>query len=164
MKREPPFLTDDEADKIWRQGNQRTFGVEATDQATLTTPQLRRQINDLQHELYLRTESDARASSDSTLPFNSLAERLFRQGKRSDISDKNAETGLNQSKTTKDQILKSSTVFSDQIPFFGTNKTQIDQSSSSEDPHPNQSDIVDQGTVKDKKERARKRVLLPLVR
>jgi hypothetical protein len=107
MKHQPPFVSEEEADNTWRQGNKRMFGVERSskdnlgEQTTLTTPQLEKRISDLQYELYLRTETQDKAHRDSTLPFNSLAARVFRQGRKSDTSDEKQNNHPDQSKTSE---------------------------------------------------------------
>jgi hypothetical protein len=145
MKQQPPFSSDKDADNTWRKGNERIFGVEASradnlnSPSVLTTPQLQDRINDLQHELYLRTETEARAHQDSTLPFNSLAARLFRQGKRS-ISDESRKTSPDQSKSSNDQVFQSRAVLSRQKALSPKNDTFFDQSEEAIAPLPTQSD------------------------
>ncbi len=133
MKKQPPFSSDKDADNTWRQGNERMFGVEESraenlnSPSALTTPQLQERINDLQHELYLRTETEARAHQDSTLPFNSLAARVFRQGKRS-ISDESRKTSPDQSKSSGGQNFQSRAGESHQKALSPKNNIFLDQS------------------------------------
>jgi hypothetical protein len=86
MRSQEPLVSDAEADRNWRQGNETMFG-----QTELTTPQLEKKINDLQYELYLRTESAARAHPDWAPPSKPLVSRTFRQGNRTYTADKKTQ-------------------------------------------------------------------------
>ncbi len=143
MKAQPPFLSDTEADEAWHQGNDRMLGDRC-----LTDEMIQQQINVLQDILAQRTkpaltEPVDRASQRREPSAKGLAQRVFRQGVRSAISDKNQEKVTNQPKSRNMQ-------FSGVLDVPGPKKLQPDQSASSGQSVslsvPLENDISDRGT------------------
>ncbi len=93
MKDQPPYMTDDEADRTWQQGNERLFGRKSP-----SIQDLQNQINDLQDQLDRRK---LQSSSDTMAQDTPFTARIFRQGQKSNTSDKNPKHPLSQSKTHK---------------------------------------------------------------
>jgi hypothetical protein len=123
MRSQEPVVSDAEADRIWKQGNESMFG-----QTELTTPQLEKRINDLQYELYLRTESAARAHPDWAPPSKPLVSRTFRQGRKTDTADKMPKPPSNQSASEKRSFLLPKADAHDKMSVSTKHKKSINQS------------------------------------
>jgi hypothetical protein len=161
MKRQSPLMSDEEADATWRRSNELMFGREGNHQDSVS--EIKQKINDLQYELYLRTEAEARAHPDSTLPFNSLAARVFYQGKRSMITEENPKRSTNQKRNTNQSqattgfFVPPPRILPRKKPTSGKNPTQTVQSSSSDGPDTTQSDFQNQDASVDVTSSVRKK-------
>ena len=95
MIEQPPFLTDEEADRVWRQSNDSLFG-----RTSPTTIELEQQILNLQRVLNERKKNaqPSPQSHDTNLPgtiqdqqspiTHSLESRVLRKDKSTNMSDK----------------------------------------------------------------------------
>ena len=110
MKDTPPYMTDKEADQVWRQSNDALFGLQSP-----TNVELEQQIDNLQRLLQRRQSApdpiipeDKRASQEMATwrqPIaNAMTSRIFRQGMKSGISDKNETSSINQSNTHNEEF------------------------------------------------------------
>ena len=141
MKEQPPYLSDAEADRVWRQSNDSLFG-----DTTPTNLELEQQIQYLQRTLDQRRQTtqpsprnpDKEIATDTQdqqqPPKQSLESRVFRQGYRSPTADKNQKTSVNQSKSSNFKFFQKMDVTeTGKDPSPKKNKS-MDQSSSSNDP------------------------------
>ena len=137
MRAQPPYLPDTEADETWHRGNERMLG-----DGWLTDEMIQQQIDILKETLAQRNNptttphSDCVPSAGATAPWrqpiaNQLAQRVFRQGVNSNISDKNRETAPDQSRSSKTDFFQSSAVPPSEQQPFSEKEPRQDQSESS---------------------------------
>jgi hypothetical protein len=94
MKAQPPYISDEQADRVWHASNDAVFG-----RVSPTILEIQQQIDNLQSVLKQRQQS---ASGDKQkprqTPSSNLTSRVFRQNKRPDVTEDNLELISNQSK------------------------------------------------------------------
>ena len=100
MKQDPPFLSDKEADRVWKESNELMFG-----HTSPTNLELHQQISNLQQLLDQRanlTPSSApRQGTDiHETQQESYTSRVFRQGTRTNTTDKPSKANLDQSSSS----------------------------------------------------------------
>ena len=105
MKTQPPYMSDEEADNVWHQSNQATFP-----RGVLTDEEIQNQIDILKkiQDQRLRQpalpsphchdkETLSEARDEQLTSTHKLESRVFRQGRRTPIPDKNRQTSSSQS-------------------------------------------------------------------
>jgi hypothetical protein len=147
MKDAPPLMSENEADRVWRQGVDNLFssGKETIKQLKQQVKKLQDQISQQQHiERAMPAQPNESRASPSEQQFTS---RIFRQGRMANTADKNTKStatqsnleeraflGSDQSRASNKMFYPSSAVPKTQKGHIFENKNVESQSSASEKP------------------------------
>jgi hypothetical protein len=80
MRNEPPFMSDEEADRVWRRGVETSMGSRQK-----TIDELQAQVDRLQQEIAQRQHIERATGPRQATP--PLLERIFRQGSRTNTAE-----------------------------------------------------------------------------